>query len=63
MDDKIETYDLILQNDTNTRGHNQWFYFRVSNKKISNRIRFNIINFVKNSSFFSYGIKPLIFSE
>ena len=22
-------YDLILQNDTNTKGNNQWFYFSV----------------------------------
>ena len=26
----IETYDLILQNDINTRGHNQWFYFKIT---------------------------------
>jgi cytosolic carboxypeptidase protein 2/3 len=25
-------YDLILQNDTNTLGYNQWFFFRVKHK-------------------------------
>lgn len=24
-------YDLILQNDINTNGHTQWFFFRMSN--------------------------------
>ena len=26
-------YDLILQNDINTNGHTQWFFFRVSNTR------------------------------
>ena len=26
-----EEYDLVLQNDINTNGHTQWFFFRVSN--------------------------------
>ena len=26
-------YDLILQNDINSKGHTQWFFFRVSNVK------------------------------
>lgn len=60
---EVETYDLILQNDTNTKGHNQWFYFKVYNSKRHNRVRFNIINFIKDESMFSYGIKPLIFSQ
>lgn len=24
-------YDLVLQNDINTNGHTQWFFFRVGN--------------------------------
>lgn len=39
-------YQLILQNDTNTNGYNQWFYFRVSNTKKSTKVKFNIINLV-----------------
>jgi hypothetical protein len=26
-------YDLVLQNDINSKGHTQWFYFRVKNVK------------------------------
>ena len=54
---------MILQNDTNTKGHNQWFYFKIHNTKSHNKIRFNLINFTKDESMFSYGIKPLAFSE
>ena len=43
----IETYDLILQNDINTKGHNQWFFFKLINTKKHNKIRLNIINFTK----------------
>lgn len=31
--------------------------------KKHNKIRLNIVNFIKNQSMFSYGIKPLTFSE
>ena len=27
-------YNLWLENDTNTRGHTQWFYFKVQYKDI-----------------------------
>lgn len=60
---EIETYDLIMQNDVNTKGHNQWFYFKVTSMKKHNKIKFNIVNFIKDQSMFSYGIKPLTFSE
>ena len=43
----IETYDLILQNDINTRGHNQWFYFKITNTKKNQKIKLNIVNLVK----------------
>lgn len=26
-------YDLVLQNDINTNGHTQWFFFRVGNTR------------------------------
>ncbi len=26
---KIPTFDLMIQNDTNTKGYNQWFYFSI----------------------------------
>ena len=39
-------YDLYLQNDINTRGHTQWFFFRVTNTRKNSRKTFNLCNFV-----------------
>jgi hypothetical protein len=39
-------YQLVLQNDTNTNGYTQWFFFRVSNTRKNTRVKFNIINLV-----------------
>jgi hypothetical protein len=36
-----------MQNDTNTKGSTQWFYFKVRNTKRM-KVKFNIINFVSN---------------
>lgn len=35
-----------MQNDTNTYGYNQWFYFSVKNLKVGNHYTFKIVNFV-----------------
>ena len=55
-------YNLILQNDTNSKGHTQWFYFRVSNTTSGLRVTFNILNFGKPDSLFNYGMKVLVLS-
>ena len=55
-------YDLFMQNDINTKGHTQWFYFKVQNTQ-SSTYKFNILNFSKNDSLFNHGMKVLIFSE
>eukprot|EP00826_Nyctotherus_ovalis_P049824 TRINITY_DN6048_c0_g7_i2.p1 TRINITY_DN6048_c0_g7~~TRINITY_DN6048_c0_g7_i2.p1 ORF type:complete len:189 (-),score=27.34 TRINITY_DN6048_c0_g7_i2:267-833(-) len=39
-------YDLYLQNDVNTQGNNQWFFFRVQNTFKNTTVTFNINNFV-----------------
>jgi cytosolic carboxypeptidase protein 2/3 len=57
----VESYDLVLQDDVNTRGHNQWFYFKATSTRKHQRVRFNIVNLVKRESLFSYGLKPLAF--
>jgi hypothetical protein len=44
-------YNLMMQNDINTIGHTQWFYFRTENTKQGQSVKFNIINFVRQ--FFS----------
>ena len=41
-----QEYNLLMQNDVNSQGHNQWFYFRVMNTRAKSSIRFNILNFV-----------------
>ena len=40
------TYDLILQNDLNTKGFTQWFNFKVQNKRNNFVAKFNIVNLV-----------------
>lgn len=40
-----EEYNCLLQNDVNTAGHTQWFYFKVrANLKKKTKIKFNILN-------------------
>lgn len=41
-------YNLLMQNDINTQGHTQWFYFRVQNMKKNQTVKFNIINYVRS---------------
>ena len=40
-------YRLYMQVDTNTKGHQQWFYFRVRNTRVNQRFKFMIMNFTK----------------
>lgn len=56
-------YDLILQNDINSKGHTQWFYFRVSNVKKGLKVKFNMLNMIKPKSLYNDGMKVLIYSE
>lgn len=55
-------YKLILQNDTNSNGHTQWFYFRVGNTTEGLRVTFHLLNFGKSDSLFNYGMKVLVLS-
>ena len=56
-------YHLCLQNDVNTVGHTQWFFFRVQNTKKDLEVQFNMLNLAKPDSLFNHGMKPLIYSE
>ena len=56
-------YNLLMQNDINTNGHTQWFYFQVKNTKKNSNIRFNIMNFSKCDSLFNYGMKISVYSQ
>ena len=56
-------YHLLLQNDVNTSGHTQWFFFRVQNTKKYHEARFNMLNLSKPDSLYNEGMKVLIYSE
>ena len=56
-------YNLILQNDINSKGHTQWFYFQVQNTRRGMRVKFNLLNFIKPRSLYNEGMKVLIHSQ
>ena len=48
---KEKEYNLFLRPDTNTCGHMQWFYFKVTNSQKC-KVRFNICNNRKAKTLF-----------
>jgi hypothetical protein len=57
-------YQLVLQEDYNTKAHLQWFYFRVKAMlPKGTTIRFCILNMVKPQSLYSMGMKPFVYSK
>lgn len=56
-------YHLLLQNDVNTSGHTQWFFFRVQNTCKNLSVRFNMLNLCKPDSLYNEGMKILIYSD
>ncbi|KAL4495015.1 hypothetical protein ABPG72_015715 [Tetrahymena utriculariae] len=56
-------YDLYMRPDTNTKGHQSWFYFKISNTKANQTVRFNVCNFQKKRSLYQRGLKPYILSQ
>lgn len=50
-----------MENDLNTYGYNNWFFFRVRNAGTGVR-RFTIANFTKKTNFFAQGMLVSIFS-
>lgn len=57
------SYQLLMQNDSNTKGYSQWFFFRVSNTKSGMNVKLNMINLMKQYSLYNKGLKILIYSE
>ena len=46
-------YNCLLQNDVNTNGHTQWFYFKVkANFKKRTSVKFNLLNLYKPKSLY-----------
>ena len=63
-------YNLWLENDLNTRGHTQWYYFKVIYKDVAlpphrktHKIQFNMLNLAKTTSLYQVGMKPCIWSK
>jgi hypothetical protein len=55
-------YDLLLQNDINSKGNTQWFYFQMINIPANTNIKLNIVNMMKSDSLFNYGMQPCVYS-
>lgn len=55
-------FTLLLQNDINTRGHTQWFFFKVMHTTAQHSVTMSIVNFEKSNSLFSHGMKIAIYS-
>jgi hypothetical protein len=49
--------------DTNTRGHLQWYNFKVTNAKKATKWKFNVCNFQKAKSLYTRGMKPFVRSK
>ena len=60
---EINNYQLFLQNDTNTNGHTQWFFFRITNGKMGQKIKLNIMNFQRKKTKYSQGLKIWYFTK
>jgi hypothetical protein len=52
----------MIENDLNTYGYNNWFFFRVRNKDLGIR-KFSIVNMIKKTLFFNQGMLISIFSR
>ena len=56
-------YNLLLQNDINTNGYSQWFFFKVSNTEKGHKCRFNILNQYKMNNLYKMGMKIIVYSK
>ena len=61
--DEPNKYQLFLQNDTNTTGYIQWFFFRVSNTQKGRKVNFNIINMLRPKCLYKKGLKIMTYSK
>jgi hypothetical protein len=54
-------YSVLIENDVNTHGYNNWFFFRFRNKEAGVR-RLNVVNLAKKTNFYAQGMLISIFS-
>lgn len=58
-----DEYELYMRVDTNSNGHSNWFYFKVSNNQAGLKVKFTICNFTKPQSLYQKGMKPYVLSR
>ena len=51
-----------MQNDVNSVGNNQWFYFSVSGMVPNKEYTLSVVNFTKCDALFNYGMAPAVYS-
>ncbi|CAD7926926.1 unnamed protein product [Amoebophrya sp. A120] len=59
----IPRYELVLDEDTNSNGNTQWYYFAVRNALKGETVDFSIVNLGKAQSLYHCGLKPLCYSQ
>ncbi|CAD8048986.1 unnamed protein product [Paramecium sonneborni] len=57
-----DEYNLYMRIDTNSIGHSNWFYFKITQNE-QRKIKFNICNFTKPQSLYTKGMKPYVLSK
>jgi len=55
---KKNEYDCFIRSDTNTRGHTNWYFFKVCNKQQIGTIQINICNIIKRKNLYGKGMTP-----
>ena len=45
-------YDLFLRVDTNTKGHTNWYNFKISNQGFLGKVKLNVMNLRKENSLY-----------
>ena len=56
-------YELWMSNDTNSKGHTQWYYFAVAGGRRGQEVTFRISNFFKRKLLYRKGKVPFFWSE
>ena len=61
--ENYDKYQLFLHNDTNTLGYTQWFFYRVTNTQKNKKVNFKIMNCLRKSTKYCYGVKIYVYSK
>ena len=56
-------YNCFMRVDANTKGHLQWYYFKITNMTARQKYRINLYNFQKAKTLYARGMRPYIFSQ